>query len=680
MVLSNAEDTFTYAVPAAGLATATGDITARWFDRAVEAISYNGGTHRATATITGHGFANGDTVRIFNVQQPEYNGEFVISGATANTFEYVVPGAPGPPTQPTATAPIVATRVAKAARKYTGSVNVSATTVVRAVAAIPGELPSNDVGQTYIFLSDVLNQPASPAGYPTFWGPTGNGVSADYAMDTRVTTADQYKNQIKDALKSLPTVSIVTDRAYMFDPVKGIYTNPLSSIAGATTANSPLNFQQPVSFEYFTSDGSVSGQLNASLRLYGGWGRGPGYRKHSFRLVFKEPYGPTKLDLPLFDDGAVNEFDTLILRANFNDGWTGGNNAQYIRELFTNETMLAIGGAASHGNFVHLYVDGLYWGLYNPVERPDASFAAKYLGNDKTEWDAYNVDVPINDSSTQPRADFMTDSLYASGSQIGYQRVQGNLPDGSKDPATEAMLDVDNYIAYMLTEFYIGNGDWPGHNYYMARPRGPDSTGFKFFTWDSEAGTGLWQSSPTYDGIAAIINNSGAAPTKPFYWFQNNADFQMRFADEAYRQLFNDGALTVAAATARYKALADEIDAAMIGESARWGDIGGSGLKTQVTWRTQRDYVLNTWIAQRSGAPEEAPGAGLFLQQLINHGLYPRLPTGARFDPPTFVAGGKLTYGGTVNAGDALTMNAVQGNIYYRVDGADPAPRPFPDR
>jgi len=32
------------------------------------------------------------------------------------------------------------------------------------------------------------------------------------------------------------------------------------------------------------------------------------------------------------------------------------------------------GGDAPHGKFVHLYINGLYWGLYDAHERPDDSF------------------------------------------------------------------------------------------------------------------------------------------------------------------------------------------------------------------------------------------------------------------------------------------------------------------
>ena len=39
-----------------------------------------------------------------------------------------------------------------------------------------------------------------------------------------------------------------------------------------------------------------------------------------------------------------------------------------------------MGWPACHGTWVHLYINGLYWGVYNPTERPDASFMASYYG------------------------------------------------------------------------------------------------------------------------------------------------------------------------------------------------------------------------------------------------------------------------------------------------------------
>ena len=42
---------------------------------------------------------------------------------------------------------------------------------------------------------------------------------------------------------------------------------------------------------------------------------------------------------------------------------------------------------AGHSQHFHLYLNGLYWGLYNAVEKPDESFTSAHLGGEPEEWD-----------------------------------------------------------------------------------------------------------------------------------------------------------------------------------------------------------------------------------------------------------------------------------------------------
>ena len=36
---------------------------------------------------------------------------------------------------------------------------------------------------------------------------------------------------------------------------------------------------------------------------------------------------------------------------------------------------------------MHLYINGLYWGIYNPIERLDTSFFANHVGGYEKDWD-----------------------------------------------------------------------------------------------------------------------------------------------------------------------------------------------------------------------------------------------------------------------------------------------------
>ena len=415
-------------------------------------------------------------------------------------------------------------------------------------------------------------------------------------MDPDIVNDPAYKDTLEEALLSLPTMSIVTDQANLFDQATGIYTNPLSE-----------GWERPISLEYFDPATSDQFQINAGLSIYGGVGRYPEFKKHSLRVVFKDVYGAGKLNFPLFGDQATGQFDTFILRSNFNDGWTwGGTQSQFIRDQFADRTLLAMMSTAEHGSFVHLYVNGMYWGVYNPVERPDTSFAATYLGGDKDNWDGVNAGAPVGGSNMQPWYDLMNFN-FEGGSTAAYQRVQGNFPDGTNDPATESLLDVSNYIDYLLMNFFVANADWPGHNWYVARPRGADSTGFKFFPWDTEMAVGLsWIRDPAGD-VTGVGGPDSNDPAEPYYWLQMNPDFKMLFADHAQKALFNGGALTTAAAVARYQDLADEVAAAVSAESARWGTWSPGALQTdRLAERTRLDPQHVPAPAQRVPDPAVA--------------------------------------------------------------------------
>ena len=100
-----------------------------------------------------------------------------------------------------------------------------------------------------------------------------------------------------------------------------------------------------------------------------------------------------------FGGDAVDEFDEIVLRAGSNQAWTHHNNfegdnrsrGQYIRDQWVNDTYRAMGHPAPHTDYAHVYVNGIYWGLYNPKERPKSDFMASYFGGDEHQYDVLNA-------------------------------------------------------------------------------------------------------------------------------------------------------------------------------------------------------------------------------------------------------------------------------------------------
>lgn len=539
---------------------------------------------------------------------------------------------------------------------YSGPLRIGRTTVLRAVAFHDGWRSSRVITSTYFFLNDIVAQDragALAAGLP----PTWSGQAADYGLDPRVVgTAGRdayggkYTRSFKTDLQSLPSVSIVAEMADLFGP-QGIYAHP---------ENHGDAWERAASVEWIDPAGGVGFQEDAGIRIQGGaFRRFDLSLKKSFRLVFREKYGSSELRYPLFGPAAAARFDNLILRANSNDAWPyGGGSAVYVRDAFAMETARAMGMVASHTTFVHLYINGLYWGLYNPVERPDAAFSATYHGGDKDTWDAINQDsVPDGNYDAWNR---LNDLLGQDASRTDvFERLQGDNPDGVRNPEYEDLLDVGNMIDYLILNFYVGNTDWPGRNWWVGRDRN-NGDGFHFYPWDTETALG-------FSGLEADVTGVNSAVARAYAAVRGNVDFRMRFADRVYHHFFNAGALYVNPSSpawnpaqpehnqpaARFAALAELVRQAMVGESARWGDqLITSVFTRDEHWQSQRDSLLANYFPRRSA---------IVLDQFRRAGLYPRL------EAPVM-----SQRGGQVGSGFTLTLSTGAGAIYYTTNGTDP--------
>jgi hypothetical protein len=503
---------------------------------------------------------------------------------------------------------------------YTAPILVSNTTILRAASFKEGYQRSPFVTHSYIYHESVLNQGNSPPGWPATWG----SKTAEY--EVRPNVIDDHSTEENLAfLRFLPTVSIVSEMDYLFDDDTGIYDNPKSKGEA---------WERSSSTEWISTQGVSGFGVNCGLRIQGGLGGGGrSYEKKSWRLMFKSAYGPSKLRFPLFpwDENAADEYDQLILRAGAND------RQDYTRDEYARRSQIAMGAPTAHGVHVHVYLNGLYWGMYNLVERPAGDFAEHYFGGgDKDNWDAlaHNRNNVINGDNIAWNAMI---NLGRSGlsDNADYQKIQGNNPDRTRNPGYPVYIDVPNHIDYMLANIYLGMGDWPGHNWYAARQRDAASTGYKFFIWDGE---GAFR-----NGNVTGVNNGSA---ESYGDLRANGEFNLLFADHAHRHMFNGGVLTPDVAGARFSELSDGMEYGTVMEQARWGHTGLN------SWRTRRDQKLSYLASRRDTV----------LGYLRDADLYPGT------DAPAF-----NQFGGLIDTGFALGMASGNASaIYYTLDGSDP--------
>lgn len=626
-----------------------------------------------------YGFASGGGQRFFTTPTPGTNNGAGIQGFVADTTFSVDRGFFYAPTNVTVSSATIGATVVytlngtepslangtqvNAVDAFTppiATIAITNTTLLRAAAFKTGYLPTDVDTHTYIFPTRITTQ-TRPGWIPSSW-PSGH--PADFDIDSRVVNTALPGFSVTNALLSLPTISIVMPSNDLFSAGSGIYAN--------STSSGP-SWEKRAAAELIFPDGRPGFHINCGIRIRGNSSADKNMTpKHSFSLVFREEFGPTKLEFPLFTNSPVQRFDILALRGCSTDSWLvfedpfynpprwSQPEASYVRDQWMRDAALDMGSPSSHGIYVHLYLDGLYWGVYNLSERPDDSFAASYLGGEKSEYDSVADGGELNGGNLNAWNSLMQAASSGFVSDTAYQRVQGNNADGTRNTNYPVLIHLTNLVDIMILHIYAGAVDWAHHNWWAARRQGPESEGFRFFVWDQE----ISNNSLIRTRVDSVNNGNPiftdvSAPNSPAYVYaamRQNAEFRRFFGDRVHKHLFNNGVLTTNANIARWNARTAEIDRAMVGESARWGDHRRPPLayKRETEWASNNNWVVNTYFPSNHF---------IALKRFRDANLYPAL--GA----PTF-----SQFGGSVPAGYALTITHANGagTLYYTLDGSDP--------
>ena len=476
----------------------------------------------------------------------------------------------------------------KSSMLYADSLTFTKTTILRAIEIVGDEI-STPSTVTYIFTESVLNQTNTPDGYPSHWGQfvfSEDYAPADYEMDPEITNDSEYRSKLIQGLKDIPVLSIVTDKDNLFSDVldeeKGgiyIYTGTYEGTGNGVGKG----WTRPVSVELFGVSSSaienpqtLDMTVNCGLRLHGGSSRVPEKSpKHSFRLIFKKEYGEGKLDYPLFGENEPSGYNQLILRNHFCLTWyywldAMRPNAQYTRDVWVRRMQRKMGYLSDNALYVNLFLNGMYWGLYNIAEKIDDQFCKIHLGGKKSDYDVIKVEDDIVDVIEAAEGDLekwneMVTLIGSSNHNSSYFLLQGKDEKGNDLPGIEPLLDIGNFVDYMLLNQMCGNMDWGRHNWFAIRKKGSDSKGFQFICWDSEA---------IFMGNNDIVlsKKDEDCPTEFFYLMLRNKNFSDRYVKRAAELLAPNGLLGPKSVVEVWDSLYYTIQNAVYLESARWGD------------------------------------------------------------------------------------------------------------
>ncbi|TXI82580.1 MAG: T9SS type A sorting domain-containing protein [Flavobacteriales bacterium] len=294
---------------------------------------------------------------------------------------------------------------------YTGAIQLTSTTVLKAFARRPGHLDSPTIAGTFL-----LNE------------------------QTR-----------------LPVVSLSMDPDSMFDDTLGLYM--LGPEADTVYPHWGANFWDErgigVRFEYFDELGVRRIDQDVELRIHGGRSS-RNKPQRPLRLTARDHFGSDGIGHGFFPEKpALETFKRIILRNSGSD-WCQA----HYRDGFFHQVALHAGLDIDVLGFKPsvVYINGNYWGIHNIRERVDKDYLAT---NHSMDPDA----LLIMDEENHV---IQGDSLHFDSLQ---QFIRSHdMSDDLHFARVDSLMDLKSFIDYFALEMFAGNSDWPSNNLKYWKP------------------------------------------------------------------------------------------------------------------------------------------------------------------------------------------------------------------
>lgn len=371
--------------------------------------------------------------------------------------------------------------------------------------------------------SDIFTIPVAPEGqmyYPD---------SVKHCIVIRAAVFDENENRISEVatnsyfIKSLgcdthwlPVVSLCADSLDLFGYYRGImvpgaWFNPNLPDWSGNYFCKGMEWERPCNVEYYEQyDEGINQQ--AGLRTHGGASRRQ--QQKGFKIFAREEYGKKRFEPFYYLSTNLTSFKHLSLKPYRSSNWmtTGIQDplAQYAATSFLNVDGLALRETV-------LFLNGEYYGIYLLEEVPDE----RYL---EDHYDVSLEDVNIIKKWNQLDCGDTTNwfELYR-----WVKETDLSIPENYQK--MESLIDMDNFIDYIILELYSSNVDWPANN---VRCWQEGNGRWRWFFYD---GDGCffkdWDVFANVTDTSNAVNPSNAKSTLFFRKLSQNYNFVQRFSD-----------------------------------------------------------------------------------------------------------------------------------------------------
>lgn len=377
----------------------------------------------------------------------------------------------------------------------------------------------------------------------------------------------------------LPVVSLSTNSENLFDWYTGMYVlGPNADLSNIPFlgANFWQDWSKPGHIEFFDTDDQQAFELDAELKIQGNYSKF--FPQRSFTVKAKDDYGGYPIPYQLFPDKQVMEYKSFNIRNSGTD-W----NLCHMRDRLNQKNVQQLTHIdIMDGRPAVLYINGVYWGVYELRERQDKFYIAN------------------NHNVNQDKLDFLEfDGSIIEGSNKGFLRMVNdigtyNMAIQTYYDSAQKLIDIENFVDYFIVETYIVNIDWLGsytNNIKYWRTNDPVGK-WRYMLWDTDLSLGRSpaEGADTTNMLARAINPEKANPHSIMLRsLLNNVSFKNYFVDR-YCDLLN----TIYRPW-KFKNKTEELKDEMIPEMGRHFNLWGNWDSLPPPWNGYYHYGNFAW-------------------------------------------------------------------------------------
>lgn len=336
-------------------------------------------------------------------------------------------------------------------------------------------------------------------------------------LSSDVVTSTFLINQRK---YNLPIVSIVSSYKFLYGDSLGIYTRGVNGIPGNGT-DQPANWNQdwdrPANFELYDTTNVNRINQELDITIAGGWTRTMNGQK-SLHISPKKKYGNNDLKYDFFKASKPGmKYHDIMFRNSGNDFNYSMLRDGFMQSLVANRMnidYIAYEPAVS-------FLNGIYMGIQNIRERTGKDYLYSNYGLEEEDVDIIDqISMDTNDRRFVELTGYL---------QSHDMKLDANYQQVCK------MMDVENYIDYMLAQIYFGNYDWPHNNIKMWRKKTDGK--WRWILFDTDFGFSLYDTNlHNANSLARALGDNGTQwpwSTLIFSKMVQNPTFLNRFIDRS---------------------------------------------------------------------------------------------------------------------------------------------------